>query len=534
MTVASPVTASLVSRIWARNTNTFLPSSASAAAHAHVANRLGWLDAPSSMAAELTKVDRLVDGLQGDGLTDIYLLGMGGSSLCAEVFARLVPPPAKTRLVVLDTTDEYAITAATSALVPERSCFLVASKSGSTVEVTDLERHFWSVMARLRGTSAGRHFVAITDRGTPLVALAANRGYRDSFLNPSDIGGRFSALSLFGLIPAAIVGWRPANLLDTGRAMADACRAEGDGNPGLALGTFMASAHTAGRDKLTLVLPPAMDVLGLWIEQLVAESTGKDGRGLLPVAGEAPAEVASYGEDRCFVVYSLPGSDDLADYARQLEAAGHPVFRISTSMADLAAEFFRWEFATAVAGATIGVNPFDEPGVSGAKALTRKQLDTYGRDRGFVLDPPLEAGQGFSERRVQGTTAHAGRYIAVLDYLGLDRATRSAVASCCAALRSRGHVVVTHGVGPRYLHSTGQYHKDGPNTGVFLLLTGADQTVTPVPDTDYSFSVLKYAQALGDFGALEGKQRTVHHYHLPDSPTGLDAVLRRFLERLES
>jgi len=533
MTVASPVTASLVSRIWARDTNAFLPASAPAAEHDKVSRRLGWLEAPSSITARLPEVGTLADALRTDGLTEVYLLGMGGSSLCAEVLARLVTPPAKARVVVLDTTDEYAISTTTTALSPERSCFLVASKSGSTVEVTALERHFWSVMARARGASAGRHFVAITDPDTSLVALAADRGYRHTFLNPPDIGGRFSALSLFGLAPATMLGWNPAAVLADAHAMADACRAEGAANPGLALGTFMANAHAAQRDKLTVVLPPAIEVLGLWIEQLVAESTGKDGRGLLPVVGEKRADVRRYGPDRCFVVYSMPGSDDLGEFAGRLEAAGHPVFRIPTTSSGLAGEFFRWEFATAVAGALIGVNPFDEPGVSRAKSLTGEQLVRYGRDRGFVLDPPLQAARGFSYRSVRGTTAPTGRYIAVLDYLGLDPATRSSVAAACTALRSRGQAVVTHGVGPRYLHSTGQYHKGGPNTGVFLILTGADRTATPVPETEYSFSVLKYAQALGDFGALEATGRTVHHCHLPDPPNGLDAALHDFLEHLE-
>jgi glucose-6-phosphate isomerase len=533
MTVASPLTASLVSRIWARDTSAFLPKSAKPADHDGVRKRLGWLDAPSSMTARLGEVGPLVDALRRQGRSEIYLLGMGGSSLCAEVLARVAGTPAKARLAVLDTTDEYAITATTSALVPAHSCFIVASKSGSTVEVTALERHFWSVMARARGGSAGDHFVAITDPGTALVELANARGYRHTFLNPPEIGGRFSALSLFGLVPAAMLGWNPADLLAAGHAMAEACRTEGDGNPGLALGAFMANAHAAQRDKLTVMLPPAIDVLGLWIEQLVAESTGKDGRGLLPVVGEGPADMARYGPDRCFVVYSMPGADDSSGLARQLEAAGHPVFRITTTPGGLGGEFFRWEFATAVAGAAIGVNPFDEPGVRGAKALTGEQLAAYGRDRAFVLDPPLETDRGFSVRRVDGETARARRYVAVLDYLGLDAATRSAVAEGCAALRSRGHTVVTHGVGPRYLHSTGQYHKDGPNTGVFLLLTGADRTSTPVPEMDYAFSVLKYAQALGDFGALKARNRTAHHYHLPGAPTGLDVVIRDFLDRLE-
>jgi hypothetical protein len=439
--------------------------------------------------------------------------------------------------VVLDTTDEYAIGQATAALGPARSCFIVASKSGSTIEVTSLERHFWSVMERARGASTGRHFVAITDPATSLVALAAERGYRHTFVNPPDIGGRFSALSLFGLVPATFLGLDSARLLADAREMADACRVEGLDNPALALGRFMADAASAGRDKLTVILPRTMETLGSWIEQLVAESTGKDGRGVLPVVGEVLGEPSRYGPDRAFVVTSVNGTPVSPDRLHRLEAGGHPVFRITGEENHVGREFFRWEFATAIAGAALGVNPFDEPNVREAKTRTQRQLDARRRMGRFVLDAALEPGPGFSWRihlPTGVTSSGAGRYIAILDYLPSAPAARAAVEACRAAMRADGTSAMTHGVGPRYLHSTGQYHKGGPNTGLFLLLTGDDPTETPVPGTDYTFGALKHAQALGDFEALAAAGRQVLHYHVHDLRTGLDAARRAILQRLKS
>jgi glucose-6-phosphate isomerase len=468
------------------------------------------------MAAHLPEIEALATVLRHDGFDEIYLLGMGGSSLCAEVLRDVAPASSgRARLTVLDTTDETAIAEATAALDPGRACFIVASKSGSTVEVTSLERHFRSVLERACGADAGRHFVAITDPDTSLVKLAAERGYRHTFLNAPDIGGRFSALSLFGLVPAALIGLSPADLLQAGRHMADACRTDGPENPALALGTFMAEAAAAGRDKLTVILPDSLAALGAWIEQLVAESTGKDGRGVLPVVGQPLVAPERYGPDRAFVVTALGVPDDRNDAVRRITSAGHPVFQVTAREGDVGGEFFRWEFATAVAGAALGVNPFDEPNVREAKERTRQQLDDRRQLGRFRVDPPLETEAGFSWRAHRTTAAVPdGRYVAILDYLPADAASRAAVAACRTALQHAGTWAVTHGVGPRYLHSTGQYHKGGPNTGFFVLLTTDDPTATPVPGADYTFSTLKHAQALGDFDALAAAGRQVLHYHL--------------------
>ena len=516
-------------RLWAHDAKAFEVARADAAVRQAIDNRMGWLDAPAGMTAHLPALGTLAQGAAKDGLTDIYLLGMGGSSLCAEVLRDVAATRnSGARLVVLDTTDERTVRTVTDGMHPDRALFLVASKSGGTIEVTSLERHFWATIDNAAlNHPVGRHFVAITDPDTSLAALAASRGYRQTFINPADIGGRYSALSLFGLVPAALMGLDVAALLASGRAMADACSTDATINPGLALGAFMAAHAAAGRDKLTLLVPPALAPLGVWIEQLVAESTGKLGKGVLPVVGEPIGAVGDYGSDRAFVAITTPGDSTVEPLARRLEAAGHPVFWIETQPSAVGAEFFRWEFATAVAGAGLGVNPFDEPNVRDAKARTQAQLDGRRLTGHFTLDPPLVAGDGCTWRihRSASRAPVPGRYVAILDYLPADPARAPVIAALRTKFRQHMGAATTHGIGPRYLHSTGQYHKGGPNTGSFVLLTSGDETATPVPGTDFTFSTLKHAQALGDFEALAAAGRDVLHVHLEDpSAEGLAAL----------
>jgi glucose-6-phosphate isomerase len=506
---------------------------------ASIATRLGWLAAPTGMQSHLAEVRELAESTRTEGFTDLYLLGMGGSSLCAEVL-RDVPlsRAGRSRLVVLDTTDERAVRAATDGLAPERALFIVASKSGSTIEVSSLERHFFGVLAKAGRPRPGQQFVAITDPGTTLVAHAAQEGYRHAFVNPADIGGRYSALSLFGLVPAALLGLDVDALLEAARQMAEACRADHASNPGLALGAFMASQSLAGQDKLTVLAAGTLEPLGVWIEQLVAESTGKLGRGVLPVVGEPIGDTEDYGSDRAFIAIITPDGAEVGAAADRLEGAGHPVFRIDTTVEALGAEFFRWEFATAVAGAGLDVNPFDEPNVRDAKARTQAQLVARRATGSFTLDPPLSEGPSGSRREHQGTgtaaPGTAGSYIAILDYLPADGRRADAVMRLRAAIRRRTHAATTYGIGPRYLHSTGQYHKGGPNTGGFLLFTAADATATPVPETDFTFSALKYAQALGDFAALAAAGRHVIHYHVGDPSADFTRELETLLAEFVS
>jgi len=528
----------IASRICQHDTSVFAAPDAPAATHAAIRERLGWLDAPASMMARLPDVNAIVSAAAAEGLTQIYLLGMGGSSLCAEVLRGVRPDrPTGAQLTVLDTTDERTIRQATDTLTPQRSLFLVASKSGSTIEVSSLERHFWSVMTRALAANAGAHFVAITDPGTPLVSLAKSRHYRHTFVNPADIGGRYSALSLFGLLPAALLGHDVEALLESARAMAARCCEDAADNPGLALGAFMASHAAASRDKLTLLLPPSLLGLGAWIEQLVAESTGKNGRGTLPVVGEPRGRLADYGSDRAFVTVTAPEvACDLAT-ARRLELAGHPVFRIEMSFAAIGAEFFRWEFGTAVAGAALGVNPFDEPNVRDAKVRTQALLDSRRSPGEFRVDPAFERSAAFLKREHRATRPpdaadRPGRYLAILDFLPGEPWRADYINKLRSGLRRRSGIATTHGMGPRYLHSTGQYHKGGPNTGFFVLLTADDTVATPVPDTDYTFSMLKRAQALGDFEALAAAGRDVVHYHLNGATSDVSVEVERIIRGL--
>jgi hypothetical protein len=496
--------------------------------------RLGWLDVAATMGPEVPRAADLAHQITAECFDAVYLLGMGGSSLCAEVL-RAVWSIASgyPELYVLDTTDEKTINSAASRLDPARTLFVVSSKSGGTVEVVSLERFFWTRLTASEGTAAGRHFVAITDPGTALQSLAESKRYREVFLNPADIGGRFSALSLFGLVPCALIGADTAELHAAGAAMAEGCRQENHVNPGLALGAFIGAAVLEGRDKLTLALAPSLASLGLWIEQLVAESTGKHGTGALPVVDEPLGRPDEYGNDRAFV--AITTDRDAPDEAKldALEAAGHPVLRLSTRIDGLGAEFFRWEFATAVAGAALGINPFDEPNVAEAKEMTRLPTATAtASSAGISAFSPSFAGSSPAAvvRAALGSLA-AGDYVAFLSYLPGTNDVELIFSEIRGAIRAKHHVASTFGVGPRYLHSTGQYHKGGPNTAVAFVISGDDETTTDIPEAGYSFAVLKQAQALGDAEALAARGRRVVRLHL-EAGTRVGALERVFAEAL--
>ena len=522
----------VVEKIWKRDPSAWNASSGSADARS-IETRLGWLDVGETMKEKKAQVRRLQEAVRAEGFNAVYLLGMGGSSLCAEVL-RTVFGVAEgyLELTVLDTTDELTLTNAASRMDPTRTLFIVASKSGGTIEVASMERFFWDRVTQARGTDAGRHFVAITDPGTALQKLAETRGYRDAFINPPDIGGRFSALSLFGLVPAALIGASVDALHDGGAAMAEGCRQHNHANAGLELGAFMGAAALEGRDKLTVALAPSFASLGLWIEQLVAESTGKHGKGLLPVVDEPLGRPDEYGDDRVFV--SIASESDAADEERlaALEAAGFPVLRLSIRHDGLGAEFFRWEFATAVAGAALGINPFDEPNVAEAKDKTKELLS-----QGAILDgwTRLRSTDGrtepdaYSARRAF-ESIRPGDYLAFLSYLPGESGVEAAISEIRTAIRSRAKVATTFGLGPRYLHSTGQYHKGGPNTCIAVVLTSDDATSTPIPGAGYSFSTLKRAQALGDIQTLEAHGRRVVRLHFSDVDRAATELRKIFSE----
>ena len=409
------------------------------------------------------------------------------------------------------------------------SLFLVSSKSGTTSETLALYRHFRAACGH-----RADQFVAITDPGTPLQQLAESDGFRRVFLNPADIGGRYSALSLVGMLPAALAGIDVAGLLDAADAAARDCQRVP--NPAWDLGQAIAEHALAGRDKLTLVLPTSLAPLGGWIEQLVAESTGKQGTGIIAVAGEPLAQRANYAPDRFFVAIhdaSEPGAQrDAAAALAQLSAAGHPVLqRTLPGLDHLGAEFFIWELATAVAGSVLGINPFDEPDVNSAKQRTRALLKTPPANVASEVyaDDDIVAYATTTAATDLGTVltewlgqTRSGDYLALLAYLPASQL--EALAGVRARLRQRSAAAVTMALGPRYLHSSGQLHKGGPNNGLFLVITDEPEQDLGIPGEDYSFGALIRAQALGDMVVLAERQRRVLHVHLRDRDRGLAAL----------
>ena len=533
----------VVTRIWDRDPGVWgaRPDSDDARS---ISTRLGWLDVGATMEPHLDQLKRTGEAAARSGVEAVYLLGMGGSSLCAEVLRSVVGVrKGHPDVFVLDTTDEQTITTAAGRMTPGRTWFLVASKSGGTVEVSSMERYFWSAVSARSKRDPGEQFIAITDPGTALQALGESRGYRDVFINPPDIGGRFSALSLFGLVPTALMGGSPRDLLSSAAAMAEGCRQENHTNPGLELGAFIGGACLAGRDKLTVLLPASLSSLGLWIEQLVAESTGKRGKGALPVVDEPLGSPQVYGDDRAFVALATERDGIDERWLALLEEGGHPVLRLSTRLDGIGSEFFRWEFATAVAGAALGINPFDEPNVSEAKEKTRALLGSFAGTGKLPAPSPAASTQQFDVFSSSFTgqspaevvwaaleSVRPGDYVAFLSYLSPESGVAAVIDEIRSAIRGRYRVATTFGIGPRYLHSTGQYHKGGPNKALAFILTADDATETEIPEAGYSFSVLKRAQALGDAQTLDAHGRRTVRIHLKDAKRAASALEALFRE----
>lgn len=515
-----------------------------------IVHRLGWLSAPALMADSLDRLETFAESVRRDGFADVVLLGMGGSSLAPEVLhAVLGVAPGWPAFHMLDSTDPAAIRAVTTP--PERTLYLFASKSGTTIEPNTLAAYFRHVLEEARVARWADHFVAITDEGTPLAARARTEGFRDLFINPSDIGGRYSALSFFGLVPAALMGLNVAGFVGWALAMVAVCE-PGFGaaatSPAAGLGVAMGVGAQMGRDKLTLLLPPSLEPFGLWVEQLIAESTGKQGKGIVPIAGEPLAEPAEYGRDQFFVRLRLHGSyaEEMRDTAvRDLKARGAPVAELELpEPSALGAAFVCWEAATAIASALLGINPFDEPNVQQAKDATRALLDAY-KSRGHlptsVPDRTLDQGvtltlTGAARSALGGRSPEAfltligeGDYFALLAFLAPDGEMANELQALRVAVRDRTRAATMAGYGPRYLHSTGQLYKGGPNTGVFLMITATPRPDLPIPGESFSFGTLELAQALGDFASLDQTGRRALHVHLP-SPDWM--LVRRVAEVL--
>jgi len=515
------VSAELVRRIWARDPSVW---SSQPAGHREIAQRLGWLTLPEDMAPAADRLTSLAEDIRKT-FRRVVLMGMGGSSLAPEVLWRAFGArPDWPTFQLMDSTDPDAVHAATAAASPAESLFIVASKSGGTVETDALFRHFWKLAPR------GEQFVAITDPDTPLAALAAEHRFRHLFLNPPDVGGRYSALSYFGLVPAALIGIDVARLLERAREMAGACAPSSalDRNPGYRLGDLLGrGASQLQRDKATLWMGPEIRGFGLWAEQLVAESTGKDGRGVLPVVDEPVGPPEAYRDDRVFLLSALEGGGEAADSAtvRALVERRAPMEQVTLrDRYDLGAEFFRWEFGTAVAGAILGVDPFDQPNVAESKRNTAeilKQLET----RGARFETPAALTKD-SIRRWIDAAASAG-YVALLAYAPPTPENDRHLAELRRRLRDRLRVATTAGYGPRYLHSTGQYHKGGPQTGAFVLITVEHQHDLDVPGKGYTFGALQEAQALGDWEALHRRNRPVLRLHLSQRGADLGEAVER-------
>lgn len=501
-----------------------------------VLHGLGWLHVAEKMEENLDALLRFAAEVRAAGLRHVVHMGMGGSSLAPLVIARtFTPGPDGLPLTVLDTTDPATILSIHRRVPLAETLFIVASKSGTTAEPVAFGEYFYAAVRAAAGDRAGGQFVAITDPGTPLAAEAHRRGYRRVFENFPDIGGRYSALSYFGLVPAVLAGVDVFGLLDRAQRMAQACAScvPAPHNPGVALGAMLGELARRGRDKVTLLVTDPIAALGLWLEQLLAESTGKQGTGLLPVADEPVGDPAVYGRDRVFVVITLSGAPDptLKGTARELAAAGHPVVTLALrDPLDLGQEFFRWEVATAVAGSILGINAFDQPNVQESKANTDRLLEAVREGRGLpepdptLVEGPLRVYTDGDERSLVEALARfiararPGDYVALQAYLPETPPLHAALQEIRRTLRDGTRLATTLGYGPRYLHSTGQYHKGGPNTGLFLQITGDDGEDAAIPGSSYTFGVFKRAQALGDLEALRRHGRRIMRVHLSGDP----------------
>ncbi|MDE0125545.1 MAG: bifunctional transaldolase/phosoglucose isomerase [Bryobacterales bacterium] len=513
---------------------------------------LGWLPIVESQLADPTVLRDFASSVRGR-FSHAVLLGMGGSSLCPEVLGECFGGrDGFPELRILDSTDPAQIRECERSVSIESTLFISASKSGSTIETALLTDHFLDrLSARIGPGQAAGQFLAITDPGSRLEAKARDMGFGHLMHGVPEIGGRYSALSHFGMVPAAAMGLDTERLLAGAQAMHSACgpKVPLEHNPGLRLGLLLGAAAQAGRDKLTLIASPGVRSLGTWIEQLVAESTGKLGKGIVPVEGEDLRSAATYGPDRVFVFLSLVGDEEQADerHLRALVRLGHPVVRIGIrSVADLGQEFLRWEIATAVAGAVLGINPFDQPDVESAKVAARELTDAYESEGALPLAEPileesgiqLFAGGQYAERLLAEAGRHTlgavlgahldtvgeGDYLALLAFVPRNRRTTALLERMRAVVRSRVGVATCVGFGPRFLHSTGQLHKGGADNGVFLQISCSDLVDLAVPGRDLTFGVVKSAQALGDFSVLTRLGRRALRVHLGNGIGDLDRL----------
>ena len=488
------------------------------------ADRLGWIGLPQHAADGVSSLAAFGADVAASGIADVVLLGMGGSSLAPLVLSRVFGhADGRPALHVLDTSSPQQVATLLSSITPETTLVVVSSKSGTTIEPLSLAAVLRDWMEPALGDATDLHFVAVTDPGSQLEQHARAHGYSTVFLSPPDVGGRYAALTPFAMVPAALTGIDVSGLIAAAAGAEDLCRMESPDNPGAALAAWISDAYASGRDKLTLVVSESYAAFGLWVEQLVAESTGKGGAGVLPVLEDAPGDPAAHGPDRMTFVLRTPDDAALASLASRLPA-GEPVFEsVMDDPTLLGAEFVSWEWAVALFSALNGIEPFDQPDVAEAKAATESILaggtPEPAPDRIEVTAPDGgTAGLEALEPALGGVLAHAGdgSYLAVLSYLPDDPALSAPLREACVALGAAKRMVVTPELGPRYLHSTGQYHKGGPRTGLFVVITAGSPQDVAVPGKPYTLGVLNRAQASGDIAALRSHERPVIHVSLPD------------------
>lgn len=542
-----------VRRLWARDSTLWSGSDE--------AKWLGWLDITERQLARLDVFDDFAADVRDGGFTHVLLLGMGGSSLCPEVLSETFgQQEGSPRLHVLDSTDPAQVKAFEDNIDPAKTLFIVSSKSGSTLEPNIFKQYFFERLEQTLGKGkGGAHFAAVTDPGSKLEEAARRDGFRHIFHGDPSIGGRYSALSHFGMIPATAMGIDVRRLLDRAGEMAIACspRLPVERNPGLVLGLILGAAAKAGRDKLTLIASPGLYHLGAWLEQLLAESTGKQGRGIIPVDREPLGSPEDYGNDRVFAYLSFEGQTDAQQDAaiETLEKADQPVVRLNLRDAyDLGAQFFLWEIATAVAGSVLGINPFDQPDVEASKIVTRTMTEQYESsgflpvetafarfdNMAFFADDTnaaaLQAGGGTTPTGL--IKAHLSRlgegdYFALLGYVEMRPEHELILEGIRRVVRDSKKVATCAGFGPRFLHSTGQAYKGGPNSGVFLQITCDDAADLEAPGWKYTFGVVKAAQASGDFQVLGERGRRALRIHLNgDATTALGRLAEVIREAL--
>jgi transaldolase/glucose-6-phosphate isomerase len=514
---------------------------------------LGWLGITEEQLAHISALQEIAADIKKAGFKHALLLGMGGSSLCPEVlrltFGKIEGYP---ELHVLDSTDPAQIKAIEAKVDLSSTICIVSSKSGSTLEPNIYKQYFFErIKEKVGEAEVGKRFIAITDPGSKMQEVAERDKFRKIFMGVPSIGGRYSALSNFGMVPAAVMGVDVSKFLNNTAEMVKACGAgvSADQNPGALLGMILGVGATLGRDKLTIAASPEISDLGAWLEQLIAESTGKLGKGIIPVDREPLAKPDAYGNDRVFAYLRLQTTANKSQDAAidALEAAGHPVVRITVdNIYNLGQEFFRWEIATAVAGSIIGINAFNQPDVEASKIETKKLTSEYEKNGKLPDETPFFDGDGIKLYADEKNTAtlrgkprlaevlkahlgrlHAGDYFALLGYITMNEANEKALQAIRLAVRDKKKVATVLGFGPRFLHSTGQAYKGGPNSGVFLQITCDDAVDLPVPGQKYSFGTVKAAQARGDFAVLAERGRRALRVHLgKDVAAGLDTLAK--------